>query len=532
MHRSENGLLYRKHQETKTGRSLNQLVMPKNLQRQVMSVNHESAFSGHLGAKKTEVRILLNFFWPGLSQDIIRFDLSCDVCQRTVKRGSVKKVPLGSMPLIDTPFKKVEVDIVGSIAPLSEAGHWYILTLVDYATRYPEAVPLKKITTEAVAEALLDIYSRVGIFEEVLTDQGTQFMSESMQEVSRLPSIKGLTITPNHHICNGLVERWNGTLKSMLKRLCQDQTKQWHRLIRPVLFAYREVLQELTGFSPFQLLYGRSVRGPGTILKELWTKEVNISEVKSSYEYVTELREHLEDSLKLAQEELEKSQKRNKRHFDWKAKPRRLEVGDRVLILFPTNSNKLLMQWRGPYTVESRVGANDYRLKMGSKTKTYHVNMLKKYISREPEGSVVPADDTDGATVVVAGVIHQDVDLELGEMPDLEGYRQREGVPDVKLGDDLPKDQQHILKDLVRRYPDVFTNMPGETDVIQHQIRLTDDTAIRYMQEGLRNEVDSMLEMGVVRPSTSLYASPIVMVKKKDGSNRVCVDFGKSNKIT
>ena len=179
------------------------------------------------------------------------------------------------------------------------------------------------------------------------------------------------------------------------KRLCQDQPKQWHRLINPVLFAYREVPQESTGFSPFQLLYGRSVRGPGTILKELWTKEVNIPEVNSSYEYVTELRERLEDSLKLAQEELEKSQKRYMRHYDRKAKPRRLEVGDQVLILLPTDSNKLLMQFRGPYTVESRVGANDYRVKMGSKTKTYHVNMLKKYISREPEGNVVPVDDTD-----------------------------------------------------------------------------------------------------------------------------------------
>ena len=67
------------------------------------------------------------------------------------------------MPLIDTSFKRVAVDIVRPIAPPSEAGHRYILTLVDYATRYPETVPLKKITTEAVAEALLDIYSRVGI---------------------------------------------------------------------------------------------------------------------------------------------------------------------------------------------------------------------------------------------------------------------------------------------------------------------------------------------------------------------------------
>ena len=221
-------------------------------------------------------------------------------------------------------------------------------------------------------------------------------MSECMQEVSRLLSIRGLASTPYYPICNRLVERWNGTLKSMLKRLCQDQPKQWYRLINPVLFAYREVPQESTGFSPFQLLYGRSVRGHGTILKELWTKEVNIPEVKSSYEYVTELQERLEDSLKLGQEKLKKSQKRYKGHY-WKAKPRRLEVGDRVLILLPTNSNKLLMQWRGPYTLESRVGANDYRVKMGSKTKTYHVNMLKK------------------------------------------------------LGDELPKDQRRVLKDLVRR---------------------------------------------------------------------------------
>ena len=270
-------------------------------------LNHESAFSGHLGAKKTKVRILPNFFWPGLCQDVIRFCHSCDVCQRTVKKGNVKKVPLGSMPLIDTPFKRVAVEIIGPIAPPSEAGHRYILTLVDYATKYPEAVPLKKITTEAVAEALLDIYSIVGIPEEVLTDQGTKFMSESMQEISRLLSIKGLISTPYHPICNRLVERWN-------------------RLVNSVLFSYRELPQESTGFSPFQLLYGRSVRGPGTILKELWTKEVNIPEVKTSFEYVTECRELLEDSLKLTQEEIQKSQKRYKKYYDRKAKPRCLEV--------------------------------------------------------------------------------------------------------------------------------------------------------------------------------------------------------------
>ena len=118
---------------------------------------------------------------------------------------------------------------------------------------------------------------------------------------------------------------------------------------------------------------------------------------------------------------------------------------------------------------------------MGSKTKTYHVNMLKKYNSREPdaEGNVVPADDTDGVNVAVACVIHQDVDPELEEVPDLEGYCQREGVCDVKLGEELPEDQRRLPKNLVQKYPFVFTNMPRETDVMQHQIKLTDDTPIR-----------------------------------------------------
>ena len=81
------------------------------------------------------------------------------------------------------PFRRVTVDLVGPFSPPSEKGHRYILTLVDYATRYPEAVPLKNIETETVAEALLDMYSRLGIPEEVLSDLGTQFVSKCMEEV-------------------------------------------------------------------------------------------------------------------------------------------------------------------------------------------------------------------------------------------------------------------------------------------------------------------------------------------------------------
>ena len=102
-------------------------------------------------------------------------------------------------------------------------------------------MPLKNIDTETLAEALLDMYSLLGIPEEVLSDQGTQFVSSSMQEVSPLLSINRLTTTPYHPICNELVQRFNGTLKkSLLQRLCSEQPRQWHRFINALLFAYRE----------------------------------------------------------------------------------------------------------------------------------------------------------------------------------------------------------------------------------------------------------------------------------------------------
>jgi len=142
-----------------------------------------------------------------------------------MQKGKVTKVPLGSMPLIDIPFERVAVDIVGPIHPVTERGNRCILTLVDYSTRYPEAVPLNTIDTERVAEALFEIFTRVGIPKEVLSDMGTQFTSSLMKEVGRLLSIKELNTTPYHPACKGLVEKFNGTLKRMLRRMTAERPK-------------------------------------------------------------------------------------------------------------------------------------------------------------------------------------------------------------------------------------------------------------------------------------------------------------------
>nr|KAG5701661.1 hypothetical protein BaRGS_027819 [Batillaria attramentaria] len=124
-----------------------------------------------LAINKTLDRIQGVFYWPDMGGDVTRFCRSCDVCQKTVSKGKAPKVLLQKMPLIDVPFKRVAVDLVGPISPPSEDGA-------------VEAVPLKKIDAPTVAEALVDMFSRLGIPEEILSDRGTQFISDCMEEVN------------------------------------------------------------------------------------------------------------------------------------------------------------------------------------------------------------------------------------------------------------------------------------------------------------------------------------------------------------
>ena len=542
-YKEKKGILYRvyQHPHVNHGNPLNQVVVPTSLRRQVMQLAHDSLTGAHLGIKKTLDKIISGFHWPGIDGDVNRFCKSCDACQRTISKGKVTKVPVEKAPLIDVPFKRVSVDIIGPIHPPSEKGHRYILTMMDHASRYPDALPLKNIDTETVAEALVDMYSRTGIPEEILSDLGTQFTSDCMKEVSRLLSMRQLTTTPYHPMCNGLVEKFNGTLKTMLRRLCQEKPKQWHRYINAALFAYREVPQESTGFSPFELLFGRTIRGPMQILKELWTKDIEEPEVKNSYQYVFELREKLEDTMQMAKDALQTAQTRYKHYYDKKTRPRSLQVGDQVLVLRPTDGNKLLMQWKGPFKVEGILSKNDYRVNVDGKIKTYHINLLKKYLSRSDgdQGWNIQ----DGCTAfhgVEATVVREESHPEDPDLLELLPLGSKENSSHLTYGDQLTPDQLDDLHELVREYSDIFTDVPGCCSRGEHRIDLTTDTPVRSkpypvphaIRESLKMDIDAMLEMGVIQKSSSPYASPVVIVKKSDGSNRICIDYRKLNKVT
>ena len=129
------------------------------------------------------------------------------------------------------------MDIVGPL-PKSRNGKRYILVVCDYATRFPEAIALKSITAETIAEELIKLFAQVGILEEILTDQGTNFTAESLKELYHLLNVKAICISLYHPQTDGLVERFSGMLKNMLKKFVTEGGKDWDRLLPYLLFGY------------------------------------------------------------------------------------------------------------------------------------------------------------------------------------------------------------------------------------------------------------------------------------------------------
>ena len=205
------------------------------------------------------------------------------------------------------------MDIVGPL-PRSRSGNRYVLVICDYATRFPEAVPMRSIDAENVAEELLKLFARVGIPVEILTNQGSNFTSQLLSELYSMLHIHGIRTTPYHLQTDGLVERFNQTLKAMLRKTAVQEGKDWDLLIPYVLFAYREVPQSSTGFSPFELLYGREVRRPLDVVKETW--EASERSNQSVVSYVVNIREKLEKMMALVRENVEKAQKVQKAWYD------------------------------------------------------------------------------------------------------------------------------------------------------------------------------------------------------------------------
>ena len=159
-------------------------------------------------------------------------------------------------------------------------------------------------------------------------------------------------------MCNGLVERFNGVLKTMLK-----QPNMWDTYLPYILFAYREVPQGSTGFFPFELLYGRKVKGPLGLVYDTWTEEYR--EDENLVKYVLDMRNKMSAMTEVTKENMRVQQDRQKYYCDKKSRMRSYSVGDKVLILLPSDSSKLKSLWKGPFTIIRKLNDVDYEIRVG-----------------------------------------------------------------------------------------------------------------------------------------------------------------------
>ena len=159
-----------------------QLVLPKQCREKVMELAHSIPMAGHLSKHKTTDRVLQRFYWPALRADVAEYCRRCKTCQKT-SRVKPPPAPLIPLPVMDVPFERIAMDVVGPL-PRTSSGNKYVLVICDYATRYPEAVPMKSVDAEKVAEELVKMFARVGIPGEILTDQGSNFTSQLLAELT------------------------------------------------------------------------------------------------------------------------------------------------------------------------------------------------------------------------------------------------------------------------------------------------------------------------------------------------------------
>ncbi|KAL2102623.1 hypothetical protein ACEWY4_001791 [Coilia grayii] len=509
-----------------------QIVLPRSFRSEVLRLAHEAPMAGHLGIRRTQAKILQHFYWPKLHRDVVSFCRSCHACQVVGKPNQkIPLAPLRPLPVTEEPFSRVLIDCVGPL-PKTKKGHQYLLTIMDMTTRFPEAVPLRVIKAKPVLDALITFFSRFGLPKQIQSDRGTNFVSNVFQDVMCELGIQQITSSAYHPQSQGAIERYHQTLKRAIKTYALQHPGDWDVALPFMLFALRDSVNESTGFTPFELVFGHEVRGPLKLIKERLIKQPFEGGV---LQYVALFRDRLSSACQVARDNLKGAQERMKVQYDKKAVERTFKPGDRVLVLMPMRGNSLSTRFCGPYIVKQRVGDRNYIIDTPDRraqTRLCHINLLKAYVGREP------------ATVLVSCV-------SVSDQPDVDGTECVEPVSMHVSNSDalhslstslsyLSESQQADIRALVEEFPDLFRDRPGRTNLAIHDVDTGDALPIKQQPyrvgptklKKVQEEVDCMLQLGIVQPSYSEWSSPVVLVPKPDGSVRFCIDYRKVNQVT
>jgi len=345
---------------------------------QILREYHDAPLGGHQGVTRTTNRIRLAHNWTGLTKDIEEYVAKCKFCQKN-KLNKKTKMPLVITETSNKPFEKCALDIVGPLT-VTTSGNKYLLTFQDDLTKFSKAIPIPNQEATTVAkEFVTKIICEHGIPETVLTDQGTNFLSEVFKNVCKLLKITKVQTTAYHPESNGALERSHRTLAEYLRHYINEDQTDWDEWIPYAMFTYNTTPHTATTYTPFELLYGHQATLPTALSLP--------PKLTYSYDdYVEELKQKLRATQQLAKTHLNKAKIKAKSHADKTTNVRTFKIGDKVLLQDETlrrgRSKKLDAPWTGPYRIVEKISDVNYKIQIKRKTACVHANRLKLFIEK------------------------------------------------------------------------------------------------------------------------------------------------------
>ncbi|GFY20171.1 retrovirus-related Pol polyprotein from transposon 412 [Trichonephila clavipes] len=210
-----------------------------------------------------------------------QFVKTCDQCQTAGKPNDKKKAPLKLVSVFQEVFTKLNIDACGPL-PITSKGNRYLITAICMSSKFPEAIPVSDISSVSVTDALLNIFSRMGFPREIQCDQGTSFTSALTTEFFERFGIL-VRHSSVYHPQSNTVERFHRTLKQLLRVLCLDAGSEWDKHLPSILLALRTVSHKSTGYTPSELVYGKNLRTPETLVMEHWIEPEKEGDLVTEY---------------------------------------------------------------------------------------------------------------------------------------------------------------------------------------------------------------------------------------------------------
>ena len=391
LHIDEDGVL-RRHCRPNGFQEVDQVVLPEKYKRLVYKELHEEM--GHLGFDRVLTLARDRFYWPRMASDIKHFVTKVCTCLKDKRPNLNRKAPL--QPIITTePFELVSIDFLH--LEKCKGGYEYILVVMDHFTRFAQAYPTTNKSGKTAAEKLFNDYiPRFGFPKRIHHDQGREFENKLFFNLQKKCDIIHSRTTPYHAAGNGLTERFNRTLLSMLRTLKKDYKSDWKSHVNKVVHAYNSTKQESTGFAPFYLMFGRSPRLPIDILFNIDKKEISDRQV-----YVKKWIDGMKEAYRLANLNSNEASRLAKKRYDQGLMSTTLQVGDRILVKNVTERGgpgKIRSYWEDKvYKVIRRLNSESpvYEVapENGSgKSKTLHRNLLCPcdYIGKDLDPALPP----------------------------------------------------------------------------------------------------------------------------------------------